>query len=113
MDKLNNYQELIHDFFLAYEQFLITPTKPELDITVALDDERSQYILFKSGWKEDGYRRYVTLHVTLRNDKIWIEEDMTEDGIASYFLEQGVPSQDIVLGFQPPQMRPYTEFAVA
>ncbi len=62
MDKLNNYQELIHDFFLAYEQFLITPPKPELDITVALDDERSQYI---------------------------------------------------VLGFQPPQMRPYTEFAVA
>jgi len=45
--------------------------------------------------------------------KIWIEEDMTEDGIATYFLEQGVPREDIVLAFHPPFMRPLTEFAVA
>jgi hypothetical protein len=45
--------------------------------------------------------------------KIWIEEDMTEDGIATYFLEQGVPREDIVLAFHPPFIRPLTEFAVA
>jgi len=45
--------------------------------------------------------------------KIWIEEYMTEEGIATYFLEQGVPRENIVLAFHPPFMRPLTEFAVA
>ncbi len=113
MDKLSHYQTLIRDFFTAYEKFLTAPPKPELDVVVAIDDEHCQYILFKAGWKEDDYRRYFALHVTIRNGKIWIEEDMTEEGIATYFLEQGVPPDDIVLGFQPPQMRPYTECAAA
>ncbi len=36
-----------------------------------------------------------------------------EEGIATWFLEQDVPQSKIVLGFQPPTLRPYTEFAVA
>ena len=51
--------------------------------------------------------------MTVKRYKIWIEEDWTEEGVATYFLEHGVPNQDIVLGFQPPQMREYTEFAAA
>jgi hypothetical protein len=41
------------------------------------------------------------------------EADWTKNGIATYFLKHGVPKADIVLGFQAPIMRPYTEFAVA
>ena len=33
--------------------------------------------------------------------------------LIAQFLEHGVPNRAIVLGFQPPQNRPYTEFAVA
>jgi len=49
----------------------------------------------------------------LHNNKIYIEEDLTEDGIATNLLVAGVPREDIVLAFHPPEMRPYTEFAVA
>jgi hypothetical protein len=38
---------------------------------------------------------------------------LTEDGIATDLLEAGVPKEDIVLAFHAPEMRPYTEFAVA
>jgi hypothetical protein len=38
---------------------------------------------------------------------------LTAEGIATYFLDHGVPNDQIVLGFQAPTMRPYTEFAVA
>ena len=53
------------------------------------------------------------MHVALRNNKIWIEEDWTEDGIATYFLASGVPPEDIVLAFYDPLTREHSEFAVA
>jgi hypothetical protein len=45
--------------------------------------------------------------------KFWIEEDWTEEGVATELLEAGVPSSDIVLAFHEPAMRQHTEFAVA
>jgi hypothetical protein len=43
----------------------------------------------------------------------WIEEDWTEAGIADILVRAGVPREDIVLGFQPPDLRQYTDFAAA
>lgn len=48
----------------------------------------------------------------IKNGKIWIQYDGTEDGIAYELLKLGVPHQDIVLGFQPARVRSDTEFAV-
>ena len=39
-------------------------------------------------------------------------KDWTEDCIATYFLEKGVPPEHIVLGFYDPLTREDTEFAV-
>ncbi len=47
------------------------------------------------------------------DDKIWVEEDRTMYGFVDELLAAGVPRADIVLAFQPPKMRQYTEFAVA
>jgi XisI protein len=41
------------------------------------------------------------------------EKDTTEDGIATDLVREGVPREDIVLAFQPPEMRQYTDFAAA
>lgn len=37
----------------------------------------------------------------------------TEEGIANELLRKGVPKEDIVLAFHPPDVRKYTEFATA
>jgi len=114
MDKYHHYKKLIRDCFTAHYQRLTSAWALNLDINMALDDERGQYVLFKTGWQAGKeYVRYFSLHVALRHGKIYIEEDWTEDGIATDLLRLGVPREDIVLAFQPPQMRPYTEFAVA
>jgi hypothetical protein len=49
----------------------------------------------------------------LQNGKIWIENDWTEEGLVTGLLECGVPPEDVVLAFHPPEMRSHTEFAVA
>ncbi len=113
MDKLTRYKMLIKQYMSDYAELLKSPTPSGLEVALIFDDERGEYVLFETGWKDKRHIRHIPLYVRLYNGKIWIEEDMTEEGIATYFLEQGIPNQDIVLGFQPPQMRPYTEFAVA
>ena len=65
------------------------------------------------GWAEQRRIRGTTVYVRIRNDKFWIEEDWLENGITTDLLNAGVPKEDIVLAFQPPEMRPLTEFAVA
>jgi hypothetical protein len=48
-----------------------------------------------------------------RAGKIWVENDWTESGIVDRIVERGVPTTAIVLAFHPPEMRMYTEFALA
>jgi hypothetical protein len=49
----------------------------------------------------------------IKNEKIYIEEDWTEEGMANELLTEGVPMENIVLAFQAPETRKLTGFAVA
>ncbi len=67
--------------------------------------------MLKTGWAQGRRVRSTVIHVRLRGGKVWIEEDWTEDGVATELLKAGVPNEDIVLAFHPPEMRRFTEFA--
>jgi hypothetical protein len=108
----HGYPSLVKQALTSYASLLAKCPSPFYDIILAFDDEHHQYLLRKLGWTESSRIRQTVLHIAIRNGKIWIEEDWTEDGIATYFLSHDVPREDIVLGFQAPIMRPYTEFAV-
>ncbi|MEM9215536.1 MAG: XisI protein [Cyanobacteria bacterium P01_F01_bin.150] len=94
---------------------------PDVDPVLAFDEVRDCYFWFQVGWDRTGRTCRPTAYIRLVNGKVWIEEDLTEDGIANDFIEAGVPKTDIVLGFQHPRVwlchafgdRPFTEFAVA
>jgi hypothetical protein len=61
----------------------------------------------------EGVRRVhgCLVHIDIIGNKIWIQRDGTEDGIASELLKAGVPKDHIVLGFRSPEMRKHTDFA--
>ena len=82
------------------------------NIRPLFDDTRQSYMLLDIGWYNKKYIHNATIHLEIIDGKIWIQHDDTEAGVATSLLEHGVPHEDIVLGFQPPEMRPYTEFAV-
>ena len=52
------------------------------------------------------------LHLDIKNDKIWIQHDGTEVGIANKLVEMGVLKADIVLAFHEPFVRQFTGFGV-
>jgi XisI protein len=70
-----------------------------------------QYLLLKMGWHQNNRIKRNVLHLRLKDQKIWIEEDWTEDGVATDLLQAGVPREDIVLAFHPPNLRQHSEFA--
>jgi hypothetical protein len=110
--KINLYRKITKQAISQYEELLNRRPEPGQETQVVFDEERDHYILHTIGW--EGTKRVwnTTLYVRIREGKVWIEIDWTENGIATDLLEAGVPKEDIVLAFHHPQMRQYTEFAV-
>jgi hypothetical protein len=111
MDKLMNYQALIHQVLEGYQA--LTHSDENLETILLFDDTQKQYLMLRSGWEGTDRIERIIIHVRIRDDKIWIEEDCTEDGVATDFLLAGVPREAIVLAFHPPHLRQHTEFATA
>jgi hypothetical protein len=113
MDKLNCYRQWIKQIFTEHADLMRSHPVIGLETICILDEQSDQYLLLTIGWENDRRVRYTTLHVRIHNGKIWIEEDWTEEGIVRALVEAGVPKEDIVLAFQPPELRHLTDYAVA
>jgi hypothetical protein len=112
VEKLTHYRNLIKQHLSELADLCNRDPSPGADTLCAFDDERGHYLVLSTGWTNDRRIRGVTLFVRLREGKIWVEEDWTEEGIATQFVRAGVPREDIVLGFYAPEDRKHTEFAV-
>lgn len=111
MDTLINAREIIKRIIREYAA--LKPSYGDIESEVVCDDERGHYELIRYGW--DGQRRVhgCLLHIDIKGDKIWIQQDGTEEGIALELVEAGIPRDHIVLGFRHPDLRQLTDFAVA
>lgn len=89
------------------------PRYGEIESELILDTERDHYQLMHLGW--NGLRRVYqsVMHFDIKNDKVWIQQNMTDIDLAQELIEIGVLKEDIVLGLQPPYKRPYTGLGVA
>ncbi len=112
MDKLEHHRKIVKDILTAYHH-LNEQCDSSTKSVLAFDDVHNQYLLLLMGWQKDERIKTVTVHISLEKNKIWIEEDWTEEGIATDLLEKGISREEIVLAFHPPHLRQYTEFATS
>ncbi len=113
MDKLTEYPQIIKRILTEYVELSKKRPNPNLETFLIVDEPNNHYIWMNLGWEKDERITGITVYVRIRDCKFWIEEDWTEDGIASDLMSAGVPKEDIVLAFHHPKMRQYTDFAVA
>jgi len=113
MDKLNRYREIIKQVLELYASW--SKRKPGVDVVneIVADVEHDHYELLHVGWENECRVHYAALHLDIINGKIWIQDDRTNRPVADALLEAGVPHEDIVLAFHPPEVRQYTDFAAA
>ncbi len=110
MAKIDRYRQLIQDLLQAYSE--INFGNEDLETEVIFDTVRDRYQVVHVGWSNKRRVYGCVLHLDIKNEKIWIQHDGTEGGIANELLERGVPKGEIVLAFHSPFKRQFTEFAV-
>lgn len=113
MDKVTKYRQLLKQILSRHIELVNRRPVPGVDAELILDEKRDNYMWITVGWSGAERIDGITFFARIRNGKFWIEEDWTEEGIATHLLAAGVPKADIVLAFHHPSVRPQTEFAVA
>ena len=112
MDKIKKYQDILTNYLREYAK--IKPANmPDIDSYVIADRDSNQFQLLQTGWQGNDYVFTVVFHFIIKDGKVWLHCNITEREVVDTLMEQGVPREDIVLGFRHPQTRPYTGFATA
>ena len=87
--------------------------KGYLERRFIISENHNSYLLLTLGWRQDQRVHGCLIHLEIKNNKIWIQRDGTEDGITDKLVVEGIPKKDIILAFHPPEIRQYTEFAIS
>ncbi len=102
MDKIARYRSELQRVLTAYAEIVARRPTPGVETLLAFDEARDQYLWLQVGWTTERRVHGVTVHARIVDGKIRIEQDWTEDGIATDLLQAGIPADDIVLGFHEP-----------
>ncbi|WP_315791339.1 XisI protein [Fischerella sp. JS2] len=111
MDKLEQYRQCIQAILTKHGKH--KPNREEIENELIFDTIHDHYQLMRVGWNGLNRVYHSVMHFDIKNDKIWIQQNMTDVDLAQELLEMGIPKEDIVLGLQPPYKRPYTGYGVA
>ena len=88
MAKIEEYRQLIQEILTTYSQ--IDFGNPELESELILDLARDRYQLMYIGWRDEQRIYGCSLHVDIKNEKIWIQHDGTEGGITQELIDRGI-----------------------
>ncbi len=114
MDKKIIYAKYIEELLREHAKPIPIGDWDEYENQVIIDKDNVHFQLMRVGWWDQRRTHHCTLHIDLKDDgKIWIQEDLTEIGIANQLIEKGVPESDIVLAFYAPFRRENVEVVVA
>lgn len=75
-----DYRELIDKII---QQHAREQSEKDLDkVQVFFDQERDSYLLLYVGWRDEERIHGCPIHIDIKDGKIWIQQDFTEEGLA-------------------------------
>lgn len=110
METLDTLRAAIQSVFAEWEKLPRIPS--DWKIVGVQDLEHDRYTLQHVSSTKDRYDTRLLAYLEIRDGKIWILTDNTEEGIASDLVTKGISKDQIVLGFYSPRMREVGDFAV-
>ena len=114
MDRIAGFQKALLTIMKEYSDER-TESSSASDTKVVyktvIDEPNNRYQLVLVGWQHRERIYHVIFHAEIVNNKIWIEEDNTEDSLAEMLVEKGISKKDIVLGYFSEFHRKHTEYA--
>lgn len=111
METVAEWRALIASILNEYAEY--PPSHGEIQTEVIIDERLDHYELIHAGWSGKYRIHGSVIHIDIRDGKIIIQHDGTEEGIADRLADAGVPKDRIVLAYKHPSLRIHTDFAVA
>ena len=111
MDQVSRYRENVRQIVTKYASW--TSSRDDIRSEAVIDTDHDHYEVMNVGWQGRHRVHGCVVDLDIINGKVWIQHDGTNRPVAEELLEAGIPKDDIVLGFQPPDLRKYTDFAEA
>lgn len=109
MDPMNPIRDLIEKILRSH---VYPDPMSKIESQTVFDRTNDHYLILHVGWGKHRRIHGVLAHIDLIGDKIWVQTDGTEAGLAYELVEAGVSPQQIVLGYRIPEIRKHTGFAV-
>lgn len=110
MAKIEEYRQYVQELLTKYSSY--KPAYGDVEVETIFDLEREHYQIVHVGW-ENKHRVYgCSMHIDIKGEKVWIQQNRTEVDIADELVTMGVLKEDIVIGFHSPSMRRFSEYAV-
>ncbi len=106
---IENYREIVRALIQDYAQY--HPSHGEIQIEVIFDESNDHYALVYAGWNPPYRIHGSVIHIDIREGKVIIQHDGTEDAIAERLVDAGIPRDAIVLAYLSPRIRALTDFA--
>jgi hypothetical protein len=110
MADLIKHAEIVQKLLQDYAA--LSGDDPAVAIELIFDTVRDSYQLVHVGWHDDRRIYGCILHLDIKDGKIWLQHNGTENDIPAELVEMGVAKTDIVVGFHSPFKRQFTEYAV-
>ncbi len=111
MDKVAQYREYVQRLLSQYAKDDVSDD--EVEVQLIFDTERDHYQWMNVGWQQLHRVYRCIVHFDIKDGKIWLQQNLTDQNPAEDLVGMGVPREDIVLGLQPPYKRQYTEYGAA
>ena len=111
MEPIESLRDAIARVFRSWEDFPGPAAK--FRIVGVMDTTRDRYTLTHVDFDGERYKSRLLAQLEIRDGKIWVLTDNTEEGVATELVAAGISKGAIVLGFYSPAMRDMGEFAAA
>ncbi|MGK7922158.1 MAG: XisI protein [Trichodesmium sp.] len=110
MATIEKYCQIIKQLLTEYAE--IPTTESGIENQTIFDSENDRYMLISLGWSQQKHVHYCIIHIDIIEEQVWIQANNTDYLIPAELVTAGIPATSIVLGIQPPEVRPYTAYGV-
>ncbi len=111
LDKLNQYREILKQ--VIEHQATFKASDRQIESVPICDPIHGHYLLMSLGRDHVGRAHDILIHLRLKDGKVQVEWDGTEEGIFDELLEAGVCKEDVVFDLGDEDFVPASEFIAA
>lgn len=103
MEMKAKYSQIIKDKLADIANSMIA-NLPDLQTELIIDEGNNHFILLDMGWQNEEFIHEWVFHIEIKDNKVWIHEDVTDTNIAKQLIDAGIDESDIrISAWQMPE----------